>query len=98
MRSGISRLTIDLLLNGVQCCGLVDTGCSQTIVSSRLLKSGGQPRDILAVDGRNVRCDGEVYCEMLIYGNVLKLRCLVLQNLVAGIDVILGLDSISHHQ
>jgi len=92
----MARVTIELLVNGVQCCGLVDSGCSQSIVSSRLLKSEGQSRDILAVDGHNVRCDGEVCCKMVIYGNSFQLRCLVLQNLVAGIDVILGLDAISH--
>ena len=81
-------------IDGKECVGLVDTGCSQTIVSSRLLSSTNNPKRIVAVDGRVVRCEGEMDCSLIVSGIRVKVKCVILKNLLDGVDVVLGLDVI----
>ena len=50
---------IEVVVAGKRCKALVDSGCSQTIVSSDLCGSVSGRREIDAVDGRIIRYSGE---------------------------------------
>ena len=73
---------------------LVDTGCSQTIVSKRFVGSakvhpaGGK---VVAVDGSAHRC-GVVRLLLWINGRSCEVSCLVMEKQLREFDVILGMD------
>ena len=50
--------------------------------------------NIRAVDSREVKCFGETDAKIVVRNIPLQLRVIVLDKLVAGIDVILGLDAV----
>ena len=64
-------------LNGRACLGLVDTGCSQTIVRSNLMGKPLHPKEILTVDGRLAQCEGEILCNLIVQGREVNKNCLI---------------------
>ena len=90
----MAQVRVWVSVNGRACRALVDTGCSQTIVRSGVVACTEEPKKIIAVDGRIIRCEGEAICDLLVESVLIKVNCLVMKNLVHGIDVILGLDAI----
>ena len=83
-------------LNGRACLGLVDTGCSQTIVRSNLVGKPLHPKEILTVDGRIAQCEGEILCNLVVQGREVSINCLAMKRMIRGVDVILGLDVIGN--
>lgn len=75
---------------------LVDTGCSTTVLVSRLAgKCEGEDNGLVAVDGREIRCKGAKEVELTVRGIRLRVRAIVLDRVVDGIDVVMGMDVIS---
>ena len=85
---------ITVQLNGVLRRAMVDSGCSQTIILQTLARGRNQVVDVMAIDGRLVRSGGESICDITIRRSTIKVRCLLLPQLVSDIEVILGLDVI----
>ena len=80
---------------------LVDSGCSQAIISGRLLSSCGvgseramSGKNLVTVDGSVVTC-GEVSMPLKISGHSVDVTCLVLDNLLVDFDLVLGMDVIT---
>lgn len=75
---------------------LVDSGCSTTIVVSRLVpECEGEESRLVAVDGREIVCEGERNVELMVQGIQLGVKAIILRKLIDGIDVVLGMDVIS---
>ena len=77
---------------------LVDTGCTQTLISSRLVQNASKSArsgvwELMAVDGSVVSCD-KVTVSMTINDTFLAVPCYVMTSLLAAFDLILGMDVI----
>ena len=77
---------------------LVDTGCSQSLISSSLLRDTNSNQmtstgKLLTVDGSLVEC-GSAMIRMVVGGRPIGVQCLVIETLVAPFDLILGMDVI----
>ena len=81
---------------GVSVRALVDSGCSQTIISSKFVRndsfvpSGGR---VMAVDGSLLGC-GEVSMDVVVDQHALTIPCLVMEKLISEFDMVLGMDAI----
>ena len=74
---------------------LVDTGCSVTLVKScHGLVCSGVP-EVAAFDGRLVSCKGRVDVEMRVGDRDIKLQAIVVEKMIDGIEVVLGMDAIT---
>lgn len=75
---------------------LVDTGCSTTVLASRLVpKCEGKGSSLTAVDGREIICEGERIIYLTVQGLQLNVKAIILRRLVEGIDMVLGMDAIN---
>lgn len=75
---------------------LVDTGCSTTVLASRLVpKCEGKGSSLTAVDGREIICEGERIIYLTVQGLQLSVKAIILRRLVEGIDMVLGMDAIN---
>ena len=61
-------------LNGRASLGLVDTGCSQTLIRSNLVGKPLHPKEILTVDGRIAQCEGEILCNLVVEGREVNIN------------------------
>lgn len=88
---------IQVKVNGQCATALVDSGCSQSIVSRKFLPGkldrGRQARKIVMMNGESVDSDGEMSCEMTVDSAVFRLNCLV-TGVMPGFDVLLGMDAV----
>ena len=85
---------MDVILEGRLTKALVDTGCSKTIVTSRLAGFGGSRSSVIAVDGSRVQCLGQATVSLVVVGEILRVSCIVAKRLLDEVDVILGMDVI----
>ena len=79
---------------GVLVRALADTGCSQTIVSRRLMGAAKvvlASGKVVAVDGSTHNC-GEVELSLRIGEQMCRVSCLVLQKQLPEFEVVLGMD------
>ena len=75
---------------------LVDTGCTQSLISSSSMRDissapttpGGK---LITVDGSPVKC-GKALVRMKVEGKPISVQCLVMETLVTRFDLILGMD------
>ena len=75
---------------------LVDTGCSTTVLASRLVpKCAGKESGLMAVDGREIACEGEGNVDLTVQGIHLSVKAIILRRLIDGVDVVLGMDAIN---
>ena len=84
-------------LDGRTVRALVDTGCSKSLVCERLVR--GRARSTAAhvirtTGGGELLCKGSASVEMHICGRWLKLECLALPSILAGVDVVIGMDAV----
>ncbi len=86
--------SVSVVVRGHHLSALVDTGCSKTIVASWLCVSVKGQCSVIAVDGSKVRCRGEADVPILVDGTMLSIKCVVADRLLAGVNVILGMDAI----
>jgi transposase InsO family protein len=87
---------VSIVASGERVQALVDTGCSQTIVAQRLARNvtNGAGR-IMTVNGSSVSCAGTTMVQLGVGERKLVVHGLVLERMVPGVDVILGMDVIT---
>jgi len=84
--------------NGVKVRALVDTGCSQSIVSSRLVGSiptEKQENTVITMSGDSVKCDRVVDATVCVGQKELKLTCIVTPRLLDRYQLLLGIDAVA---
>ena len=87
--------TIKVECEGRSWLALVDTGCTQSMISERI---GGKVRGdcvVAAVDDRLMEGIGEKTIEVVAMGKEVRVTCLVLPRLVNGFEIIIGMDVIN---
>ena len=89
-------LIVRVAVNGVQAQALIDIGCGKSIISPRFSTSTafGPLATIVTINEDRVSCQG--YARVLVEcsGMSARIECLVLDKLVDGVDVVLGMDAI----
>ena len=81
-----------VLVNGVKVRALVDTGCTQTIVSKSLVSEvTACSGNVMTVNGVEVKC-GISTAVLTVCGRELRVQCLVLDSLLTYFDLVLGMD------
>ena len=85
---------IVVTVNGKKARALVDIGCTITLIRASVAEFWEGASNVRAVDGREVKCCGETVAKIVVRNIPLQVRVIVLEKLVTGIDVILGLDVI----
>ena len=86
---------VEVEINGNKLRALVDTGCSLTLVKSSVVMSVGRGPEVVAFDGRRVRCRGKSSVYIMVGHHKLFLSAIVVDNMLDGIDVVLGMDAIT---
>ena len=94
MELNASLPSLQIQINNQQHMALVDTGCSQSLISKHLVGGVTGDTTLLAVDGRLIHNIGEREVEMMVQGRRIKLKCLIMNELLPGYKVILGMDVI----
>eukprot|EP00096_Caligus_rogercresseyi_P016665 TRINITY_DN944_c0_g1_i3.p1 TRINITY_DN944_c0_g1~~TRINITY_DN944_c0_g1_i3.p1 ORF type:complete len:942 (+),score=61.63 TRINITY_DN944_c0_g1_i3:649-3474(+) len=87
---------IPLIINGKKAHGLLDTGCSKTVVSSRLINKlvPLRPVSVMGFDGSITRCRGKSEASLKINGKTIRTECIVSDRMIPGVDVVVGTDVI----
>ena len=86
--------TVTATVNGRSVLALVDTGCSKSIVNSDVCDARGRACRVTTFEGGSVRCAGETVASLSVEGKEFKSQCLVVERLLDGIGLILGMDVI----
>ena len=81
-------------MNGQKAQALVDSGCTDTMVRAKLLNNWSGQSCIAAFDGSRVECLGLSQPMISIQGKFFNEKVKVVKNIVANIDVVLGMDFI----
>ena len=74
--------------------GLVDTGCSTTLVHSKLVPKCSGSSTVVAFDGKTVNCEGYALVNLAVGGQCLPIQVVVVDCLLPGVEVVLGNDVI----
>ena len=78
-------------------CALIDTRCTQTLVGPtiRTTQASGR-KQIITADEIVIDCQGESCVTLLIAGKTIKVRCVAIQGMLPGVDVVIGTDVLKH--
>ena len=71
---------------------LVDTGCTKSLITERLSGNCRGKSVVIAVDGSKVIYHGETTVTIEVGDKELRVFCVVANQLMPGMDVILGMD------
>ena len=82
-------------MNNTGMTALVDTGCTTTLINSRLMSGCGRCGTVKAVDGRDLKCKGARQVEIKVCGVRVKVEAILMNRIIDGIDVIIGMDVIN---
>ena len=98
--SGVLIRTIRV--NGQLCNGLIDTGCSRSIISTKIKVSPDKVfahsrGEILGFNGQSVPHEGEADVTVEMAGREVKVRAIRYSRIVAGADAIVGMDVLSRY-
>lgn len=85
---------IDVLIGNTPARGLVDTGCSTSVVHSRYVPQCEGEIFISAFDGSQIKCKGAHWVKLRVNDDHVTVRAVVSDQLVNGVDVVLGVDVI----
>ena len=85
---------IELQLNGRFVCGLVDTGCTVSLVRDDLVSDCYGGGHVVAFDGQYVNSEDYSHVELSINGQSCSLDAVIVHTLLDGVDVLLGNDVI----
>ena len=85
---------IDVLTEGREVRTLVGTGCTTTIVQADLMHEWTGNTSIKVFDGRDLKCRGVSNSCLNIRGRLLRTETIVVEQLVPGIEAIIGMDVI----
>ena len=89
-------------VNGKEYKGLIDTGCSRTVVSPKInvkpeaIISHSRGK-ILSFDGQAVPHDGEADVAIEMAGRKVIVRAIMCARVLEGTDVIVGMDVLSQY-
>ena len=85
---------IGVEVNDMKVRALVDTGCSRTMVRSSVPVQYGGKAKVVAFDGSSVECKGTGVVKLSVEGTCVEVNVLVVYSMVAGVDVVMGMDAI----
>ena len=89
---GVTALpVIDGIVRGRPARVLVDTGCSNSVVGSWMISDVDPWKGILVgVDGHEVSCSGYTSVPIEVDGLTKEVDCVVMESLIGGVDIVLG--------
>lgn len=73
---------------------LVDTGCSTVVVKASLVDRVEGMSRMVAFDNSEVECRGMSWLDILVAGTPVEVFVVVVDNVVDGVDAVLGMDVI----
>ena len=82
-------------MNNMVMTALVDTGYTTTLINSRLMSGCGRCGTVKAVDGGDIKCKGAWQVEIKVCGVRVKVEVILMNCIIDGIDVIIGMDVIN---
>lgn len=82
---------IDIIVDGEKKRGLVDTGSTRTIISG---SRGDEGELVNVVGGQKIQCSQKV-ASLVLFDVSFTISCLIVEKLVPGIDVLIGMDIIN---
>lgn len=85
---------ISVVVNDKVRRALVDTGCSNTMIRAGIVRTWEGEVCTKAFDGRPVKGKGMTDLELVIDGQHVATKSTVVDNLVGGVDVVIGMDVI----
>ena len=83
---------IDVSVSGTRARGLLDTGCSRTIIKSHLASKWFGRSHVRAFDGFASECKGFAWVDVKMNGISAKVTVIVAEKLIEGIDAVIGID------
>ena len=84
-----------MLEDGIKAAALIDSGCTTTLLSSKLACGYGRSRTaIKAVDETGVKCRGTRQLEIELGGKRLTTKGIIIECIINDIDIIIGMDVI----
>lgn len=90
--------TLKITVSGIDCCALLDSGCSRSVISPSLAKFGGEFKPtrqrVIMMNGESVICNLTCVVQVEISGIELSLNCLVAK-LLPKYQALLGMDVVS---
>ena len=91
--------TVSVAIKGVSCIGLIDSGSSATVLVEKLVAKLGLPlskrtSSIRMLNGVTATVKTVSQVRMKVKGVMIEMECLVADELVEGMDAILGMDCI----
>ena len=86
---------IEVVVNNTVMTALVDTGCTTTLINSRLMSGCGRRGTVKAVDGRDIKCKGARQVEIKVRGVRVKVEVILMNRIIDRVDVIIGMDVIN---
>ena len=94
-------LQVKVKVDGLDIMALIDTGASNTLIRSRVIKTKinciNKEKSITGIGGHRLKVMGEKMLSIDIGGNELEWKCLVMDNDI-GHDMILGNDFLRHNK
>ena len=88
-------LPIIVVVNNTVMTALVDTGCTTTLINSRLMSGCSRCGTEKAVDGRDIKCKGARQVEIKVRGVRVKVEVILMNRIIDRIDVMIGMDVIN---
>ena len=85
---------IDVMINGKAAIALVDSGCTSTMVRSNMVDGWSGECSVKAFDGYKVKGLGFSNPTITIDGNSFKTNVMVVEKIVEGFDIVMGMDLI----
>lgn len=73
----------------------MDTECTTLVIPTVIKKECKGMNSVKAVDGSKIGCKGSSQEEMAVRGKTLRLRIIVIGQIVNRIDVVMGMDAIN---
>ena len=86
---------IEVEVNSNKVRALVDTGCTSSMVTHRVARATQGESVMVAFDGRKVKCKGTATVSVNVGGERMQLLVTVVESVVGGVDMVLGMDVIS---
>ena len=88
---------MNVKINEQSACALIDTGCTQTLVGPtiRTTQASGH-KQIITADGRVLDCQGETCVTLSMAGKTIKVRCVAIQKMLLGVDIVIRTDVFKH--
>lgn len=83
---------IDVLIGNQPARGLVDTACTTSVVHSSYVPQCRGETYVIAFNGGIIKCKGSAWVKLYVSGECVTIRVVVADQLVDGVDVVLGTD------